>query len=252
MKFKNTRLLILLGFLTAVSFSNPVIRASIFGEVQHFWKESKKKGGENRKKITVLPVYIMDYWESIPCDSCHWLSPNGLEFVLENYLLRLAESESAHYNSELIHPENEFVKLGNFNLEAIVNQSQLPWDKIFYGFTEKLIIRNNDSFTSTKVKKGLNRLGGKLGGSHILMIQDFKIKVYPRASNRHVGKLAFQFYLLFWNVQLAYPEWVIFFKTKTGTTDLDITLDKYLLTNLTPYIQSLPEMITVHKQKEPR
>jgi len=250
MKFKILTRICLPGLFWSMAFSYPQLNTSVFQTPQHFW--GYEKAGDKPDKIAVLPVYVSKYRESKPCDSCHWLSSNGLEFILENYLLKLAGSGSPHFVTDLIHPENQFIISNKLNLEKLVRESKLPWQKVFYGFREKLIFREKDNFTPQHVKNNLNQLGGNLGANYLLMIQDLKMNVFPRSSNAHVGKLSFQFYLLFWNVKGAYPEWIIFFKTETGNIDLDVTIDKYLTKKLTPYIHSLPGRIKNHRAKEPR
>jgi len=219
MKFKIISHLCFWGLFGTLLYSKPMIHTSVFGEVQGFWQKPSQTDSL-QPNISVLPVYILEYQESKPCDSCHWLSQNGLEFVMDNYLLKLATSLSAHSSVKLIHPEEQFVQANHLDLEPLLNRSKWPWFKVFYHFKEDFLFRKKDSFTPKQTKIALDQIGGKLGARYLLFSKDFKMKVYPLSSNGHTGKLQFQFYLVFWNVELSYPEWIVFFKTKTNITAL--------------------------------
>ena len=108
-----------LAFSASVVFSESgsgsgsvfTVRKAVFSDRQFFWPQlagqgrpalpeapapavkarsgPKAAGGTQSSgaaRIAILPVTLKDYRESLPCDSCHRLSANGMEFFLENYL----------------------------------------------------------------------------------------------------------------------------------------------------------------------
>src|SRR4051812_43257354 len=105
----------LLLFAASV-FSEPSpisIHQAVFSNRQLFWPElagkSKPAGRAKDKgpapvRIGVLPIRLRDYHESLPCDSCHRLSDNGMEFFLENYLKDRMQARFPKSQVELIAP----------------------------------------------------------------------------------------------------------------------------------------------------
>jgi hypothetical protein len=255
--FKINTLILLLALSLARGASNTYI--AVFSDQQTLWHISSKTGSGKvpgsrtaKPSVGVLPVNAKDYHESIPCDSCHRLSPQGVRFALENYFLRLMDSLISGGEVRLLAPHHELVSGHKVKLLESVDSLAFPFEKWFDGFNDPLIYRPGDRYTPRELKERLNRLGGTLGLSHLLIPTGLQTNIFPKRSNDHVGKLEFSFYLVFWNVSLAYPEWVLFFREKTKKVDLDDPLKKYLDKGLFKRLQRLPEELKKLMAKEPK
>ena len=202
--------------------------------------------------IGILPINALNFKESIPCKSCNFFSSHNLPFLLENYLSKMVSNFSKISNQQLIAPHDELVKGHNLNLIRYIDTINFPYDKWFYGYQEPLIYREQDNFTSREIKNQLNIIGGKLDLTHLLIPTNFNLQISPKNKRSHYGTLDYSFYLILWNVVLAYPEWIIFYHEKNNSCDLDVPLNKRLNKFLSPWIADLPNKINELKTKEPR
>jgi len=239
---------IILLLTSPVLYCKVTIFSSIFSDNQTFWNTNNT---DSNFSIGILPVNTIHYKESIPCDSCHRLSPDGVHFSMENFFLQMVKLLSRG-EPKLIIPENDLVKGLNIGLLGTLDSLNFPLDKWFDNFEFPIIYRDSDPFTSTAIKKHLNRTGGALGHTHLLIPYQLDFKIFPSKRNDHFGDINYKFYLIFWNVKLAYPEWVISYEYMAKNQDLDAPLEKSLEENLTVYLKNLPEKVKKHRAEEPR
>jgi hypothetical protein len=150
-------------------------------------------------RLAVLPIAIKDYSESLPCDSCHRLSANGMEFFLENYLRARMETRFPGQHVELVAPSDPLMEK-RMNLMGYLDSLRLPWAKWLPDSGEAVIFRPSDRYTDAGMRKRLDRLGGMLGATYLLIPARAHARVKPVASNTHTGGLEWGFSLVLWNV----------------------------------------------------
>lgn len=170
-----------------------------------------------------MPVHIREYRESLPCDSCHRLSANGMEFFLENYLKDKLQHRFPSHAIELIAPHSPYLQ-SSPDLLVSLDSLNLPFAQWFPDSGQEVIYRPRDRFTRTEDRRRLDALGGNLGKTHLLLPVNLRVKVTPQASHSHQGGLDWEFSLLFWNVAEGVPEWAMQFRDKTASMNLDESL----------------------------
>lgn len=177
--------------------------------------------------LAVLPIRIKeaDWKETRPCDSCHRLSANGMEFFLENYFKDRLSQRFPKARVELVAPHLPLIETGKVDLMDYQDSLELPWGRWFDGYTQPLIYRPRESMTGEATRKRLDRLGGLLGATHLLMPAKVWFRIDPVASNVHLGALEWGFHLVFWNVATGRAEWAQFFSESAKAVDLDAPLD---------------------------
>jgi len=235
------------------------MNTAVFSSQQAFWKQQETEArirnftsGAKETTIGIMPVDTGDYSESLPCDSCRWLSATGVRFSLENYLLKAVNQIAPASKIQLIIPQGEVVSGYKIDLLGVIDSLDFPLDRWFDGFRDGLIYRLRDKITPREIKEKLNRLGGTLGFTHLLIPYRFRMRVFPVRSSSHTGKMEYSFYLIFWNVSLAYPEWVLFYSEKTKRVDLDVPLKSYLDRSLLTWLKAIPEKVRELQSKEPK
>ena len=231
------------------------VNIAVFSEQQAFWtRENSSDTARSVKDLSIgiLPLNAGDYSERIPCDSCHWLSPNGIQFAVENYLREAAAAISPAGRVELVAPQDEMVAGHKIDLINTGKGIEFPFEKWFDGYHDALIYRVRDRFTPGSVKEKLNKLGGTLGFSHLLVPSGFHMRVDPVRSNAHRGKMDYRFYLVFWNVALACPEWVLYYSEKTKKGNLDAQLKQYFDRSLLPALKDIPKKVRELRAREPK
>jgi hypothetical protein len=250
------------------------IRKAVFSDQQLFWPELAGKGkppagkpsaptparankvspkalGTPFVRLGVLPIRIRDYSESLPCDSCHRLSANGMEFFLENYLKDRMEARFPGNKVELIAPNLPLVEK-KLDLLAYLDSLQLPWDKWLADSGQEVVYRPRDRFTRAADRKRLDKLGGLLGMTHLLLPSRVQVHVTPKSSVTHSGGLAWTFSLVLWNVAEGSPEWALQYTEDDPSMDLDESLEGRLDTHLAPAWNGLPAELTALWGAEPR
>lgn len=261
------RPLVLIAALSSAAFgvrAEMTLRKAVFSDRQLFWPGLEGKGrpgtGMNAKpapasaapvKIAVLPVAVKDWSESIPCDSCHRLSPNGMEFFLENWSKDRLQARFPGHAVELIAPSAPLVEK-KVNLMAYLDSLVLPWDRWLGDSGEAVIYRPRDRFTSEAARKRLDRLGGLLGATHLLWPTRVKVRLTPTASNMHTGGLAWRFDIMLWNVAAGRPEWAMRFEERTLLTDLDAAMEERLDKTLGAAWDGMPAELAALWSAEPR
>ncbi len=241
-------------WLLAEDFSYRV-NLALFSEDQFFWPEIKaglKPDLQEGIKIGVLPLLIKDYAESIPCDSCHRLSANGMEFYLENYFKDKLAGRFPKAKIELLAPHLALIENRKMNLMRALDSLVLPWEKWFPDSSEELIYRPKDKMTSLENRKRLDQIGGLLDQNYLLIPQRVHIFVKPILSNAHTGGFIWSFALVFWNVQKAQPEWAVEYSGEAQLMDLDKSLNNHLDKALGSAWDGLPKAFQALKEAEPR
>jgi hypothetical protein len=245
------------------------LQLAVFSSRQTFWPELAGKGPAGSKAskpkrakedaktkpalhLGVLPIRITDYRETLPCDSCHRLSANGMEFFLENYLADRLQGRFPKLSVDLVAPHLALLQSGNIDLPAYEDSLQFPWDAWFDGYDQPLIYRPHDRMTSPATRSRLDRLGGQMGMTHLLIPARVHVLVTPEASNTHKGGLEWGFFLVFWNVGEGRPEWALAFSEKVPDMDLDQSLEASLDRALPAAWDRLPADLTALWKAEPR
>ena len=239
---------------------NHRICMAVFSSRQLFWPElggPGKSAGRSKVKplpprIGILPLSIRDYQESLPCDSCHRLSANGMEFYLENYLTERVRNRFPGHAVELVAPHFALLTSGKVDLMAYLDSLELPWNRWFDGYQQNLIYRPKDWMTPVATRKRLDKLGGILGMTHLLLPAQARVRVMPKRSDGHEGGLDWGFRLLCWNVAAGRPEWVLDYAGSIPNMDLDESLDKRLDQRLVAAWDSLPRELRALWKQEPQ
>jgi hypothetical protein len=272
------------AFVHAQGDVRQTLRFAVFSPDQTFWPSLAGADGSSKAKhkagtaksagekdiplhIAVLPIRIKeaDWKERIPCDSCHRLSPNGLEFFLENYLAqrlstRFREERPGIARSpdksgptvELAAPHFPLFKTAGVELLDYQDSLSLPWKRWFDGYSQDLIYRPKDFMTPVAACKRLDRLGGLLGATHLLVPAKVWMKLDPRSRTVHEGSMEWGFQLLFWNVSTGRPEWALAFTEVARNVDLDAPLDERLDKSLVRAWDRMPQALADLWNSEPR
>lgn len=252
------------------------VHSAVFSSEQTFWPglppqaaPAARKAGASKSKpakaeahragkgtplsLAVLPIRIAekDWQESIPCDSCHRLSANGMEFFLENYLAERLRKRFPKQTVELIAPHSPFLVSAKINLLAYQDSLAMPWDKWFDGYTQSLIYRPRDRMTPASTVRRMDRLGGLLGATHLLLPAKVWVKLEPKSSHTHSGNMEWGFHLVFWNVGQGRAEWAMALSEKVHNTDLDAALDGRLDKALLAAWDSMPAELAALWKTEP-
>jgi hypothetical protein len=244
------------------------VHRAVFSEDQAFWpelgpgkeaakqtkgaKQAEGSGGE-ALHIAILPIRIRaaDYQERIPCDSCHRLSANGMEFFLENYLAERLRARFPGHAVELVAPHLPLLEGGKLRLLDYLDSLDFPWARWFDGYSQPLIYRPRDRWTPAKTASRMDRLGGLLGATHLLYPAKVWVKVDPKASNQHQGSLEWGFHLVFWNVARGHAEWALAFSESARNMDLDHSLDTHLDRSLVAAWDRMPADLAALWKAEP-
>lgn len=219
------------------------VRSAVFSKDQTFWPglasggqpalrkaEASKPKKSGPRQFAVLPIRIKDrdWKETLPCDSCHRLSANGMEFFLENYFAQKLRMRFEKDGVDLIAPHSPFLQTAKIDLLDYQDSLDLPWSRWFDGYTQDLIYRPREWMAAAETRKRLDRLGGLVGATHLLLPAKVWFKVDSKASNLHHGNLEWGFHLVFWNVGAGRAEWAMAFTETARNVDLDAPLDARL------------------------
>ncbi len=238
-------------------------RQAIFGTDQFFWPNlsgsvtvdhpaDAAHSAAVSVKVGVLPLQILDYRESIPCDSCHRLSANGMEFYLENFLKDRLTMRFPKAKVELLAPHAGILQSRKIDLLASLDSLRLPWDLWLDSTGQTLIYRPRERMLSPAEQKRLDKLGGLLDCDYLLLPARVFVHVTPDASNAHTGGLEWGLDLVFWDVRRGRLEWAQLYAEKTTGMDLDDALDKHLEQSLLKSWDTLPAAIKSLWKAEPR
>lgn len=259
-----TRAFLLAASLAPLVFSEPAsvaVDKAVFSDRQLFWPKLAGKGkpaskaaraaGLKSARIAILPVTLKEYKESLPCDSCHRLSANGMEFFLENWLKDRLHDRFPANTVELIAPHQPLLET-RMDLIGYQDSLAFPWERWFPDSAERLVYRPKDRFTAEATRKRMDRLGGMLGATHLVLPCRMHVSVTPKSSITHEGGLEWGFSLVFWNVAAGSPEWAINYRSRETGMNLDESLDGRLDKALGGAWNDLPSELTALWAAEPR
>lgn len=198
-----------------------------------------KAGQSDITRLAVLPIDLKDYSETLPCDSCHRLSANGMEFFFENYLRQRMEARFPGQHVELVAPSDPLVAK-RLDLMAYLDSLRFPWEKWLSDPGEAVIYRPRDRFTDPVMRRRMDKLGGILGATHLLLPARMHVKVKPLASNLHAGGLDWGCFLVLWNVAEGRPEWAMRYEESESAVDLDESLEGRLDKALGGALEKIP------------
>jgi hypothetical protein len=269
LRFRLLSALLLAG--VSLPYASVSIRKAVFSDRQLFWPALSGKGRPSAPqakppraahppapgakgepvRLAVLPIAFKDYSESLPCDSCHRLSANGMEFFLENYLRERMEARFPGQHVELVAPSDPLVEK-RVDLMASLDSLRLPWARWLPDSGETVIYRPRDRFTDAATRARLDRLGGNLGATHLLIPMRAHAKVKPLSSNTHTGGFDWGFSLVLWNVAAGSPEWALEYEESEAAMDLDESLAGRLDKGLGAVWDGLPSELQAQWAAEPR
>jgi hypothetical protein len=269
-----------LAFSPSLAFSESgsvfTVRKAVFSDRQLFWPQlagqgrpalaaalpasvSKDRSAPKMQdgtepagaaRIAVLPVTLKDFHESLPCDSCHRLSANGMEFFLENYLKDRLQARFPKAAVELISPNQPLIET-KLPLLAYLDSLDFPWSQWFPDSSELLVYRPRDRFMKPAARKRMDKLGGMLGASHLLLPCRMYVKSTPKSSITHEGGLDWGVSLVLWNVAAGGPEWAIQYSNRVKHMDLNEALDGRLDASLGAAWDRLPAELAALWAAEP-
>lgn len=253
--------------MAALAFSDPAgaqVDMAVFSDRQSFWPglaghaghantaAPKAQGGEEPSvRLAILPVTLKDYKESLPCDSCHRLSANGMEFFLENWLKDRLHDRFPAWSVELIAPSQPLLE-GKMDLIRYQDSLAFPWARWFPDSSVSLVYRPKDRFTAAATRKRMDRLGGLLGASHLILPCRMRVSVTPKSSITHEGGLDWGFSLVLWNVAAGAPEWALDYRSRETGMNLDESLEGRLDKALGGAWNDLPRDLAALWEAEPR
>lgn len=264
-----TRAFALSFIMAAAAFSeSAVVRVdvAVFSNRQSFWpalaghaKPASKPASKAlsnavqtpKINLAILPVTVKEYKESLPCDSCHRLSANGMEFFLENWLKDRLHDRFPAWSVELVAPSQPLLE-GKLDLIGYQDSLVFPWDRWFPDSTESLVYRPKDRYTSEATRKRMDRLGGLLGASHLILPCRARVSVTPKTSITHEGGLEWGFSLVLWNVAAGTPEWALDYRSREEGMNLDESLEGRLDKALGGAWNELPRRLAALWSAEPR
>jgi hypothetical protein len=221
------------------------------GKKEGLAERAAGEGKGETLRLAVLPIAVKDYSETLPCDSCHRLSANGLEFFLENYLRTRMEARFPGQHVELVAPSDPLMEK-RVNLMGYLDSLRLPWAKWLPDSGEAVIYRPSDKYTDAGMRGRLDRLGGMLGATHLLLPARAHARVKPVASNTHTGGLEWGFSLVLWNVAAGSPEWALEYSENEAAMNLDESLEGRLDKALGAVWDNLPAELQSQWAAEPR
>lgn len=236
---------------------------AVFSDRQSFWpglagraapvpKERSMAGLKQAGiSLAILPVTLKEYKESLPCDSCHRLSANGMEFFLENWLKDRLHERFPAWSVELVAPSHPLLE-GKMELIRFQDSLVFPWARWFPDSTERLVYRPKDRFTPEATRKRMDELGGRLGASHLILPGRMRVSVTPKSSITHEGGLEWGFSLLLWNVAAGAPEWALNYRSRETGMNLDESLEGRLDKALGGAWNELPRSLAALWEAEPR
>jgi hypothetical protein len=261
---------ILAAWMAPAAFSDPAgarVDMAVFSDRQSFWPglaghakpavkappaSHKARGGEAPSvRLAILPITLKDYKESLPCDSCHRLSANGMEFFLENWLKDRLHDRFPAWSVELVAPSQPLLE-GKMDLLRYQDSLAFPWEGWFPDSAESLVYRPKDRFTAAGTRKRMDKLGGLLGASHLILPCRMRVSVTPKSSITHEGGLDWGFSLVLWNVAAGAPEWALDYRSRETGMNLDESLEGRLDKALGGAWNDLPRGLTSLWDAEPR
>lgn len=243
----------------ADEFQGVIAQVALFSTRQSLWPDSIRSTPESpptdsvvsRLRIAVLPVTVSGFFEKPVCDSCDRLTPNVLEFFLPAWHREILASWSRG-DAFVISPEDPLLQADT----AWLNRGRaygLPWRTWFQPSDQTLIFRPRDRFTPDSVKNRLSSLGGKLGATHLFLIDSIQVEMRSWSRGSHHGSSRLSYVAAFWDVATGQPEWAVCLTTRQPWwSDLNAPLEPRLEPDWRLFQQHLPRRVRALLASEPR
>ena len=251
---RRIKLLFIVTLFGALSsgLSETQISMALFSKKQIFWPSlGQNQVSQDTAKFGILPIYLQQYGESQPCDSCHRLSEDGMEFFLSQALRNIFEVYLPKAKVDIIGPEAQLLISPALHTKTFLDSLKLPWEKWLEEGQEPLIYRPREFYASRPDKRKLDRIAGRLGLSHLWVVSQFKVQVKPLARNGHSGGLDWSWKGALYNVTEGRFEWAIFYTSQRIFMDLDEDLEKSMSEDLEKRFKSLPLDLKTYLALEP-
>jgi hypothetical protein len=205
-------------------------------------------------RVGILPVTLSAYQESPVCDSCRWLSENGVEFVLEHGLLRGLDSVWEHAQVERVLPFDPLIEEGPDTLASTWRELPLPWNSWFGDSLETssgIIWRPRDFLSASETRKRLDAIGGALGLDRLVIVQEAKVSVYPSGLFSNRGDLKIGFNAAAYAVAEGHFLWAFQFQETQFKTDLNENWEPWLMKFFQKAYEELPPALSQIRNQEP-
>ncbi len=246
-----TQLFALIFFSFSFLFSESKLCLALFSKRQSLWPALDSAARRDSARLGVLPVYLERYAESKPCDSCHRLSEDGMEFFLGNALLRIFTAAWPGREVELAAPHWELLRSRGVEFPRDLDSLNLPWDG-WVGGEEPLIYRPREFMAAKTDKSRLDKVAGALGFSHVFVVRGFRVEVGPKFRDAHTGSLRWSWRGALYNASEGRFEWAVDFSEDRSLMDLDDDLEPGLTKVLGDEIRKLPAELEALLGREPR
>jgi hypothetical protein len=235
-----------------------VVQVAVFSDQQLLWpslamppSSTSPLADSGVPRVAILPVTVTRFSESPVCDSCDRLSPNVLEFMLPAWKRELlahwtkAEVTVISTGDPLLGPDSSWVERGA--------PPGLPWKHWFDASGSPLIYRPRDRYTSQALRSQLSALGGRLGVTHVFLMDSVMSEVRPWGKSSHHGSFHLSYMALLWNVARGQPEWAIEVAIRgKWWSDLNAPLEPRLEPGLETMFRELPNSLKALWQAEAR
>lgn len=249
----------------------PQTRFLLFEGPQLLWPDSGAPeagsgagGNSDTARLFVLPLFLTQYDEKPPCDSCHRLSAEGFEFALDHHLpawfhRRLAAAHprsrpvtvaSVSLHSGLLREPGEADSLALSRLRRRLLSLALPAADWFPPGGEAFALRRGRPLP--EAGRALDSLAGRFGADYLLLPFGAAVDLRPRRRDRPKGGLRFSFYLALWNAARSRPEWAIRIVHEDGSADLDRPLEPLWDKALERALGGVPAALDAYRRAEPR
>ncbi len=245
---------IFLGVVAA--HADPHMCWALFSRQQLFWPSldslQQSHAADSTIRVGVLPVYAAQYSESTPCDSCHRLSQDGMEFFLGNALTRTLAQMLPGHTVELVDPFSKLLNARKVAFPQILDSLELPWQKWLADCGDPLIYRPQEFMARPQDKARLERAAGALGLPYIFVVRDFTVAVSPKGRSTHFGGLRWSWKGALFNVRAGRFEWAVGFSEDRGLMDLDEDLEPGFAKAFDAAVQKIPVDLQTLLSREPR
>ncbi len=224
------------------------VRAVVFSQ-DPFLASSPQSGSGLR--VGVLPLVDMKYSEAVDCDSCKWLSPDGVRFFLENYLVDFGKAAFKLDSVQLTASHLQLPQGLGLHVQTLSKNLEFPLKK---WFTQKvpIIYRPRDIASTRALKDSLGRVGAALGFSHLLIPTQMVVNSKAKAPHKPRGRLQYSLYIILWDVTNSRPVWAIHYDNESKKADLDKDLQISLKKALSSWQVSFARDLKEYLLKEPQ
>ena len=199
-------------------------------------------------KIGLVPTWADEYAEEVSCDSCRWLSSNGVEFYLDQFFIDFFDSTLHVKNAEFLPPETPLIHAGKLSISQWIDSLDFQLNSVFDSWAGQIVYRPRDRFTTQKTKKKLSKLAGMVDASHLFLPVKVKVYVQPVKKTIAKGKLNFSMYAALWNQNLSAVELIFRVQCAGKKVDLNTNWGKWFPDSF----KKLPKMVKKGLKEGPK